>query len=214
MDGSPNSTWLRWRVIGILMCGCAVTAMAADLAVSPNSPQCPAPSAAAPVSKQGSPHTSQPPMLWPMQVAVYCEHSKAEQVGAPAEPAVALRPKAAEATPTSGVVVPPHEVKPSEKPEKSKDTLPPFWPQISLARIASGVAALMAVTASGILISAIPLTGGDRDLWFRRHWGGFGAASTGWTISTVLVRWTTGLMLMAMAAGLLLAALQSHAPQS
>jgi hypothetical protein len=85
---------------------------------------------------------------------------------------------------------------------------------ISVADIIRVLAALAALVMLGF---ALPLVRTEKDEYgnvdrgftYRRHWGGFGGATTGWEISTPFVKLLASLGLVVMAALVLFAALQT-----
>jgi hypothetical protein len=85
----------------------------------------------------------------------------------------------------------------------------------SLVReIAAGCAGILGAAGLWILIWTLKQSPPDTgELMFRRHWGGFGGASTGWVVSQTLMRVAVGLVLAVIAAALMLAALQVDLPR-
>jgi hypothetical protein len=95
-----------------------------------------------------------------------------------------------------------------DPPVRSSDaTTNAASPHLTVTEIVAAVAALAAIAAIVSLILAWNPRDGDDQIWFRRHWGGFGSASTGWGMSASLMRLVIAMALAVMATVLLLASL-------
>jgi hypothetical protein len=86
----------------------------------------------------------------------------------------------------------------------------PTAADFSVPQIVAIVAGLIAVGAIISLFFAFNPRDGDAQVWFRRHWGGFGSSSTGWAMSPSLIHLVVAMSLAVMAGVLLLAALQAN----
>ena len=203
--------------MAVLLCGSIASgASHAESAATPNAQVCSDNAACCQktppvVPPPHRPGVSTTPGAGPQQISLFC--APAESAAPTPAPAggdpPAPRPNPPD-PPHSGPEpqAPPTVSAPKEgrSPDPLNRTSLEFWESLC----AFAVAALMAIVALIMLVLAAREP--DQGAWFRRHWGGFGTASTGWMISGFLIRILTGLALASIAAFLLLAVLKSHAP--